>query len=37
MSPATNVVEGDPRKSVSPDVLVAFGLGKKLRRTSRLE
>ena len=24
-------VEGDPRKSVSPDVLVAFGLGKKLR------
>ena len=26
-------VEGDPRKSVSPDVLVAFGLGKKLRRT----
>ena len=25
-------VEGDPRKSVSPDVLVAFGLGKKLRR-----
>ena len=26
-------VKGDPRKSVSPDVLVAFGLGKKLRRT----
>lgn len=26
-------VEGDPRKSVSPDVLVAFGLGKKPRRT----
>ena len=26
-------VEGDPRKSVSPDVLVTFGLGKKLRRT----
>ena len=26
-------VEGDPRKSISPDVLVAFGLGKKLRRT----
>ena len=26
-------VEGDPRKSVSPDVLVAFGLGQKLRRT----
>ena len=26
-------VEGDPRKSVSPDVLVAFGLGKKARRT----
>ena len=25
-------VEGDPRKSVSPDVLVAFGLGKKRRR-----
>ena len=25
-------VEGDPLKSVSPDVLVAFGLGKKLRR-----
>ena len=25
-------VEGDPRQSVSPDVLVAFGLGKKLRR-----
>ena len=24
-------VEGDPRKSVSPDVLVAFGLGKKFR------
>ena len=24
-------VEGDPRKSVSPDVLVAFGLGKKNR------
>ncbi len=26
-------VEGDPRKSVSPDVLVAFGLGKKERQT----
>ena len=26
-------VEGDPRKSVSPDVLVSFGLGKKLRQT----
>lgn len=26
-------VEGDPRKSVSPDILVAFGLGKKPRRT----
>ncbi|MYC78318.1 Uma2 family endonuclease [Candidatus Poribacteria bacterium] len=26
-------VEGDPRQSVSPDVLVAFGLGKKLRRS----
>lgn len=26
-------VEGDPRKSVAPDVLVSFGLGKKLRRT----
>ncbi len=26
-------VEGDPRKSVSPDVLVAFGLGMKLRRS----
>ena len=26
-------LEGDPRKSISPDVLVAFGLGKKLRRT----
>ena len=25
-------VEGDPRKSVSPDVLVTFGLGKKPRR-----
>ena len=25
-------VEGDPRKSVSPDVLVAFGLGKKPRQ-----
>ena len=24
-------VEGDPRKSISPDVLVAFGLGKKRR------
>ena len=24
-------VEGDPRKSISPDVLVAFGLGKKPR------
>ena len=26
-------VEGDPRKSVSPDVLVTFGLGKKPRRS----
>ncbi|MDE0326245.1 MAG: Uma2 family endonuclease [Candidatus Poribacteria bacterium] len=26
-------VEGDPRQSVSPDVLVAFGLGKKRRRS----
>ncbi len=26
-------VKGDPRKSVSPDVLVSFGLGNKLRRT----
>ena len=26
-------VEGDPRKSVSPDVLVSFGLGKKKRPT----
>jgi len=26
-------VEGDPRKSVSPDVLVAFGLGKKTEGT----
>ena len=26
-------VEGDPRQSVSPDVLVAFGLGKKSRRS----
>ncbi len=26
-------VKGNPRKSVSPDVLVSFGLGKKLRRT----
>ena len=26
-------VKGDPRQSVSPDVLVAFGLGKKLRRS----
>ena len=25
-------VEGDPRKSISPDVLVAFGLGKKRRQ-----
>ena len=25
-------VEGDPRKSISPDVLVSFGLGKKPRR-----
>ena len=29
-------VEGDPRKSISPDVLVAFGLGKKLRRTYKV-
>ena len=26
-------VEGDPRKSIAPDVLVSFGLGKKPRRT----
>ena len=26
-------VKGDPRKSVSPDVLISFGLGNKLRRT----
>ena len=26
-------VEGNPRKSVSPDVLVTFGLGKKPRRS----
>ena len=26
-------VEGDPRKSVAPDVLVTFGMGKKDRRT----
>ena len=26
-------VKGDPRKSVSPDILVSFGLGKKPRRT----
>ena len=26
-------VEGDPRKSVAPDVLVTFGMGKKNRRT----
>ena len=29
-------VEGDPRKSVSPDVLVSFGLGKKHRRTYKV-
>ena len=29
-------VEGDPRKSVAPDVLVSFGLGKKLRRTYKV-
>ncbi|MDE0085155.1 MAG: Uma2 family endonuclease [Candidatus Poribacteria bacterium] len=29
-------VEGDPRKSVAPDVLVTFGLGKKLRRTYKV-
>lgn len=26
-------VQGDPRKSVAPDVLVSFGIGQKLRRT----
>ncbi len=29
-------VEGDPRKSISPDVFVSFGIGKKLRRTYRI-
>ncbi|MDE0086764.1 MAG: Uma2 family endonuclease [Candidatus Poribacteria bacterium] len=29
-------VEGDPKKSVSPDVFVSFGIGKKLRRTYRV-
>ncbi len=29
-------VEGDPRKSVAPDVLVSFGLGKKRRRTYKV-
>ena len=29
-------VEGDPRKSVAPDVLVSFGLGKKPRRTYKV-
>lgn len=28
-------VEGDPKKSISPDVFVSFGIGKKLRRTYR--
>ena len=29
-------VEGDPQKSISPDVFVSFGIGKKLRRTYRI-
>ncbi|MDE0637014.1 MAG: Uma2 family endonuclease [Candidatus Poribacteria bacterium] len=29
-------VEGDPQKSISPDVFVSFGIGKKLRRTYRV-
>lgn len=29
-------VEGDPKKSVSPDIFVSFGIGKKLRRTYRV-
>lgn len=29
-------VEGDPKKSISPDVFVSFGIGKKLRRTYRI-
>lgn len=29
-------VEGNPRKSISPDVFVAFGVGKKQRRTYRI-
>ncbi|MCE2400798.1 Uma2 family endonuclease [Candidatus Poribacteria bacterium] len=29
-------VEGDPKKSISPDVFVSFGIGKKLRRTYRV-
>lgn len=29
-------IEGDPQKSISPDVFVSFGIGKKLRRTYRV-
>ena len=29
-------VEGDPQKSISPDVFVSFGIGKKQRRTYRI-
>ncbi|RKU12603.1 hypothetical protein C6501_10885 [Candidatus Poribacteria bacterium] len=29
-------VEGDPHKSISPDVFVSFGIGKKQRRTYRV-
>ena len=29
-------VEGNPKKSISPDVFVAFGVGKKQRRTYRI-
>ena len=29
-------IEGDPKKSISPDVFVSFGIGKKLRRTYRV-
>ncbi len=29
-------VKGDPKKSISPDVFVSFGIGKKLRRTYRV-
>ena len=29
-------VEGDPRQVISPDVLITFGIGKKLRRTYKV-